>query len=216
MKFRSDLHAGRAGEHIVCADLLSQGHDCFHAAQGMPYDLVADVDGCLLLIQVKATRKPEILSGRRINNVAYRFWVTRCGKNGRGSRACDDVDIYAFVALDSREIGYLSARQAVKTLFVRPEALRGTYTDEVAAAKHKQVLDFLGAGASNAAAAEHFGISVDKVSKIKNGHTVGHVFGIYMKDLPFSSAVDAFVRGDTTPIGSKEYNAALRKNFATP
>ena len=40
MKFISDLHAGRAGEHLVAADVLRRGLDMCQAAQGMPYDLV--------------------------------------------------------------------------------------------------------------------------------------------------------------------------------
>lgn len=51
----SELHIGRAGEYVAAADLLLKGFDCFHAAQGMPYDLVVDYESWLFKIQVKAT-----------------------------------------------------------------------------------------------------------------------------------------------------------------
>lgn len=57
--------------------MMMHGHDCFHAAQGMPYDLVADVDGRLLRVQVKTTRKPEILAGRNVNNGSPDFGVEK-------------------------------------------------------------------------------------------------------------------------------------------
>ena len=92
MRFRSDLHVGRAGEHLAAVEFMCQGHDCFHAAQGMPYDLIADVGGRLLRVQAKTTRQPEDVKCRNINSYMYRFWISRCGKGGKQSYTPNDVE----------------------------------------------------------------------------------------------------------------------------
>ena len=41
----TDLAAGTAAEHLVCADLLMQGHGAYLTDQNTAYDVVADVGG---------------------------------------------------------------------------------------------------------------------------------------------------------------------------
>lgn len=41
----TDLAAGAAGEHLVCADLLLQGYRAFLSDQNCPYDVAVDVGG---------------------------------------------------------------------------------------------------------------------------------------------------------------------------
>lgn len=35
-----ELQLGKAGEHLVCFDLINQGYNAFLADQGLPYDVV--------------------------------------------------------------------------------------------------------------------------------------------------------------------------------
>lgn len=196
MKFRSDLHAGRAGEHLAAADIMMLGHECFHAAQGMPYDLVADVDGRLLRVQVKTTRKPELLKQRNINNLAYRFWVNRCGKGGLNRYAESEVDLFALVALDTKQVGYLSARDMPKTFFVRPDFNRGAHTDEVVVARNKAIMDGLEAGEDPAVLAEIHGVTSTYVCRVKFGRARSHIAGCYFSDLTLEKAIEPIAAND--------------------
>ena len=54
-----DLELGKAAEHLVCADLIMQGYRAFLSDQGLPYDILVDVQGVFVRVQVKATRKPK-------------------------------------------------------------------------------------------------------------------------------------------------------------
>lgn len=51
----NELQMGKAGEHLVCADLILQGYNAFMADQGLPYDVVVDTDGKIHKVQVKST-----------------------------------------------------------------------------------------------------------------------------------------------------------------
>ena len=67
----TDLAAGAAGEHLVCADLLMLGYRAFLADQNCPYDVAVDVGGRLIRIQVKSTRKAKALPQRAGHFPAY-------------------------------------------------------------------------------------------------------------------------------------------------
>ena len=41
----NDLMIGVAGEHLVCFDLIAKGFTAFMTEQGLPYDLIADING---------------------------------------------------------------------------------------------------------------------------------------------------------------------------
>lgn len=189
MKFRSDLHAGRAGEHIAAAEILSLGYECFHAAQGMPYDLVADVDGRLMRVQVKTTRLPEDVACRNVNSFLYRFYIARCGKGGKGRYKPDDVDLFAVVALDTKQVGFVGANKMPSTIFLRAEARRGQYQDEVIAARNGEVRAALDGGMTNKEAAAKFGMHPDYVSKLRRGRIKSRPAGFYFSDLTLDVAI---------------------------
>ena len=190
MNYLSDLHAGRAGEYLVAADLLKRGFECFHAAQGMPYDLVADVGGAMLRVQVKTTRKPEVLPGK--GRRAYRFWVSRCGKGGAKGVVAGSVDVFALVALDTSQIGYLPASCMVKTLFVAPDGDRGSHVSEQKSQRNRHILDSINSGASFSSIAEQHGVTTALVSKVKTGRAQIGRSVTYFSDLPFPVATWCF------------------------
>lgn len=99
----TELQIGKAGEHLVCADLSIKGYHAFLADQGSPFDVVAEHDGALLRIQVRTTQRPVLL--KRMKTPVYRFGL----KRGVGStcRYHGQCDIFAFVALDTKAIAYL-------------------------------------------------------------------------------------------------------------
>lgn len=105
-----ELQVGKAAEHLVCCELILRGFNAFLADAGLPYDVLVETVHGVLRVQVKASLTPyryERKGGSRIGRVVdgYRFGLRR----GRGFKRIDaaSVDVFAFVALDSRRIAYL-------------------------------------------------------------------------------------------------------------
>jgi len=114
MKTTPPLHAtgvsregqiGKAAEHVACADLLLQGFNAFLSDAGQPYDIIVDTGETLLKVQVKGTLAQYKRKHRDQKEPAYRFGLRR----GRHYQRIDpnQVDVCAFVALDTRRVAYL-------------------------------------------------------------------------------------------------------------
>lgn len=116
----TDLAAGTAAEHLVCADLLLAGYRAFLADQNCPYDVAVEIGGRLIRIQVKATRQQRAIP-QRVNHVpAYMWHVRRAGKGGARVYCAADFDLLALVALDCRKIAYMPPSKARQTIHIRP------------------------------------------------------------------------------------------------
>lgn len=126
----SSLELGKAAEHLVCADLILQGYRAYLSDQGLPYDLVADLDGRLIRIQVKAScfSRNMNMSGRS-ESLGYSFYVRRRGKGGSKRLSAEDCDIVAMIALDIRVIAYLPLGEVGQTCQLMPPkfAFKGKY-----------------------------------------------------------------------------------------
>lgn len=110
------LLVGAAGEHLVCADLLLRGIPATRTGIPGPWDVVAEVDGRLVRIQVKATAEARpFLQRRQLHLVGY-TWAVRHGKGSTRAYAPGLVDIVALVALDVRRIAYVAASEARQTM----------------------------------------------------------------------------------------------------
>ncbi len=113
MGLSKELQMGKAGEHLVCCDLILQGYSAFLADQGLPFDIVVGKDGMLQKIQVRSTtkltcwHKPQ----HAFDNI-YRFG-TRRGRIGKYRVREAEVDWFAFVALDIREVAYVPISQMI-------------------------------------------------------------------------------------------------------
>lgn len=126
----TDMQIGKAGEYLVCADLIMKGFIAYPSEQGLPYDVVLDDGVRLIKIQVKTTRTHK-QTPQRVNNVnTYGFNVKRCGKLNRSKHTSTSCDLFAFVALDEKQVGYIANRDVKQTMFFRVESQRGTYRDE--------------------------------------------------------------------------------------
>ena len=104
-----DLEIGKAAEHLVCADLIMSGYRAFLSDQGLPYDILVDIGGSLLRVQVKSTRKPKNHDPKTRSTPGYFFHLRRAGKGGRRRYPENAFDLYALVALDRNAIAYLPA-----------------------------------------------------------------------------------------------------------
>lgn len=112
MVVKSTSKIGAAAVHIVCADLLLHGHGAALATEGSHYDLIADVTGQLIRIQVKSSSKPYCRPNRGVIS-AYQFTSARNHRPdrlGEKSRiklySSADIDMMALVALDIRTVAY--------------------------------------------------------------------------------------------------------------
>ena len=85
------------------------GYRAFLSDQGLPYDILVDVDVALLRVQVKSTRKPKNHDPRTRATPGYFFHLRRAGKGGRRRYPENAFDLYALVALDRQAIAYLPA-----------------------------------------------------------------------------------------------------------
>ncbi len=111
MVLSKELQLGKAGEHLVCFDLIMQGYSAFLADQGLPFDILVDIKGQLKKIQ---TRSTSGLHNYESQTNIYRFG-TRRGKDGKTvPRIRDpDVDYYAFVALDIKQVAYIPIEEMI-------------------------------------------------------------------------------------------------------
>ena len=121
----TDLAAGTAAEHLVCADLLLDGWRAFLADQNCPYDVAVEIDGRLVRVQVKSTRQQRAIPQRATHIPAYMWHVRRAGKRGQRTYAADEFDLLALVALDIRRIAYLPPSEHRQTVHIRPPGAPG-------------------------------------------------------------------------------------------
>lgn len=127
----TDLAAGTAAEHLVCADLLLTGWRAFLADQNCAYDVAVDVAGRLVRVQVKATRQQRAIPQRATHVPAYLWHVRRAGKAGLRNYSVGDFDMLALVALDIRRIAYLPPSMTKQTVHIRPpDTFGGKQFDE--------------------------------------------------------------------------------------
>ena len=170
MKELSDLAAGKAGEYLACAELILRGHTAFLSEQGLPFDVIADIGGRLLRVQVKTTRGPRSVPQRKNTHTpAYLYHIKRCGKGGKCTYAEQDVDIFALVALDTRDIGFLPAEQARQTMIFRSSAHRGQYHDEQMKARSDKIHAMKAEGNSNTKISIDLGLDLSYVGRVLSG-----------------------------------------------
>lgn len=121
---------GKAGEYLTCADLLLKGFNVSPAGETLPYDLLLDTGKKILKVQVKTTEMYRTTNQWRGVNGAYVFSVKRKGADGGKRYEDNEVDIFAVVALDTMQVGYIKNEDMPTTINIRVEELRGQYHDE--------------------------------------------------------------------------------------
>lgn len=129
MRTSKELQIGKAGEYLVCADLILKGFVAFPSEQGLPYDVLLDTGNRLLRIQVKTTEGLRKIPQRNKDSLAYIFSIKLHGK--KRNIINNDCDLFALVCLDTMKIGYVTGDEMPSTINIRSDELRGTYYDEV-------------------------------------------------------------------------------------
>ena len=121
------IELGKAAEYLVCSDLILSGYVAYPTDQGLPYDLVVDVDGKLLKVQVKGScRARNVNSQGQCERMAYNFSIRRRGKGGSSRLSNDDCDLIACVALDIRRVAYFPVNIVPMTVYMGPPGYKFT------------------------------------------------------------------------------------------
>lgn len=135
------LQIGKAGEYLVCADLIMKGFIAFPSEQGLPYDVLLDTGEKLLKVQVKTTEKSRLVQQRNKPVPSYIFSIKRAGTNGKTRYNENEIDLFALVCLDTMKIGYLTNREMPTTINIRVDSLKGTYYDEKGIEDYKKAIE---------------------------------------------------------------------------
>lgn len=139
MRKSNELQIGKAGEYLVCADLILKDLIAYPSEQGLPYDVVIDNGKRLLKCQVKTTLQPNKVPQRVKESRAYRFSIKRHGKKNQSIYSLMEVDLFALVCLDTKLIGYLKNKEMPSTINIRADALIGQHRDEKGIQDYKRV-----------------------------------------------------------------------------
>ena len=96
---------GKAGEYLVCHDLIMRGYNAIIVDQGLPFDIIVEKDGKIKKIQVK--------SSSCVKNKTNQY--TFCIREGKERNRIKNVefDYLALAALDRKIIAYIPAYNAI-------------------------------------------------------------------------------------------------------
>ena len=118
---------GRAGEHIVIAELLMAGHEAFICEGKAPFDVAAIIDRRLVRIQVKTTAGYKQCPQRQNSTPVYAFSARKIGKLQRQGYQEGDAELVAYVALDRRAAAYMPAAKIAQSTTLRIRAFADQY-----------------------------------------------------------------------------------------
>jgi hypothetical protein len=178
------LQIGKAGEYLVCADLIIKGFIAFPSEQGLPYDVLLDTGEKLLKVQVKTTEKPRKIQQRVKDSFAYVFSIKRAGANGKTRYEEKEIDLFALVCLDTMSIGYLTNKEMPTTINIRVDRLRGSYYDEKGVQDFKKVKELSKTIKNQSEIARQTGLQVAVVNRyLKNGYKPHKTKAIYFSDI---------------------------------
>lgn len=166
MRISKELQCGKAGEYLVCADLILKGFVAFPSEQGLPYDVLFDNGKRLFRIQVKTTFTPRIIPQRNKQTMAYIFNIKRHGANNQSIYDNSEVDIFALVCLDTRSIGYLLNGDMPTTINFRVDSLRGQYYDEKGIQDYKHIKELSETISNQSEIARQTGVHISQVNRI--------------------------------------------------
>ena len=182
----NELQVGKAGEYFVCAELCMMGLIAFPSEQGLPYDVLIDTGDRLLKCQVKTTSAPRAVPQRKKETKAYIFNVKRKGKGNLKRYADHEVDVFALVCLDTKQVGFIQNQEMPETINIRADRLKGSYYDEKGIKDYKKVADLY--------------------KTIKNKSEIARILGLHQ------SVVSKMLQDDYTPFrtGARYFSDFIR------
>lgn len=166
MRKSNELQIGKAGEYIVCADLIIKGLIAYPSEQGLPYDVVIDNGTKLIKCQVKTTERPRVIPQRKKETFAYIFNIKRHGKGNTKRYTNEEIDIFALVELENKTVIYLKNEDTPDTINIRVDSLRGSYYDEKGMADYKDVMRLKDQGITQTEASKECGLAVATINRM--------------------------------------------------
>ena len=109
------------------------------AEEALPYDILLDVGQRIIKIQVKTTETYKLTNQWRGKTEAYVISVKRKGSNGSKRYQTNEIDIFAIVTLDTKQVGYILNEEMPTTINIRPDKFKGMYHDEKGIVSHKTI-----------------------------------------------------------------------------
>ena len=140
MDFYNEIRTGKAGEFLVCCDLSLKGFAVFMNEQQVGYDIITDTGKKLIRIQVKTCLKPALIPQRKKETYSYIYSVRRFGKGGKRNYGVDDVDVFAFVALDIMKVAYIESKNVGMCINFRSDNHKGQFHDEMGLACYNKII----------------------------------------------------------------------------
>lgn len=166
------LQIGKAGEYIVCADLILKGFVAFPSEQGLCYDVLLDTGRKISRIQVKTTQSPREVPQRNVKTLAYIFNLKRHGKKNKAKYTESSVDYFALVCLDTMQVGYIKAADGLQSMNFRVDSLRGTYYDEKGVADYNKSIALYKSTKNKSEIARQLGLDTAAVHRyLVDGYT---------------------------------------------
>jgi len=162
----NELQIGKAGEYLVCADLIIKGFVAFISEQGLPYDVLLDTGEKIYKVQVKTTSDVRIVPQRKMESKMYIFNIGKHGKNNLKRYTSSEVDLYALVCLKTRQVGYLLPKDMPETINIRADELRGTYYDEKGVKDYQEVMLLRAQGLNQTQISKRINIGVATVNRM--------------------------------------------------
>lgn len=175
MRTSDELQLGKAGEYLVCADLILKGFVAFPSEQGLPYDVLLDTGNKLMRIQVKTTAGVRSIPQRNKESKAYIFGIKLRGKNR--DKINNDCDLFALVCLDTMKIGYVTGADMPSTINIRSDELRGSYYDEDGIKTFREAHELKRSGLNNRTIALRLGKQEAVISRYLKADHIPHETG---------------------------------------
>lgn len=162
----NELQIGKAGEYLVCSDLILKGFIAYPSEQGLPYDICLDTGAEIKRVQVKTTQTYRTVPQRVKETKAYIFNIRNHGKGNKRKYKFGEVDLFALVALDTATVGYLQHKEMASTMNFRVEEFRGSYYDEKGIKDFKKVRECLSNGLNQTETSKKLGIAQGTVNRM--------------------------------------------------
>ena len=183
-RLSSKFQIGKAGEHFVCADLILKGFAVSMAEEALPYDILLDIGHKIIKIQVKTTETYKLTNQWKGRTEAYIISVKRKGSNGLKRYQTNEIDIFAVVTLDTKQVGYIMNGEMPTTINIRPDKFKGLYHDEKGVLNHKIITDLKKEGKSIKEAMEVTGLGETSIrNSYKKDCVPFQTKALYMSDL---------------------------------
>tara|TARA_Y100000356_G_C11016588_1_gene161149 strand:- start:12 stop:470 length:459 start_codon:yes stop_codon:yes gene_type:complete len=104
---------GEVGEYLALAE-LNLNQILAHKVSKAPYDIIIDANNSLIKVQVKVGHCPKDWRKGKIRYDSVRFRTYK-GSKGKSKYNKNEVDLFAFVDIDTKSIAWVHFNETYKT-----------------------------------------------------------------------------------------------------